>query len=296
MVGERMRTRLETIDMDFWQSLIFSETEQLVEVARTADALGFTGVVLPDHVALPASVESSYPYSEYELDPKSAFLDPWPAIAAMATVTKRLRFSPYVYILPMRDPFSVAKSIVTTSLLSQGRVALGAGVGWLREEVELLGHRWERRGARTDEMLEILSMLFRDGEAEWHGEHYDFPRVHAQPTPREHVPIYVGGHTDAAIRRAARHDGWMGLDFAMEEVPPLIARIRAERRAVGREEEPFEIFLSLRGALDRDAVERLEELGVTSLLLPSWALQPEGAASLEAKQDQMHATVEALFG
>jgi len=291
-----MRTRLENIDMDFWQSLIFSETEQLVEVARTADALGFTGVVLPDHVALPASVESSYPYSEYELDPKSAFLDPWPAIAAMATVTEALRFSTYVYIMPMRDPFSVAKSVVTTSLLSQGRVALGAGVGWLREEVELLGHSWARRGARTDEMLEILSMLFRDGEAEFHGDHFDFPLVHAQPAAHAPVPIYVGGHTEVAIRRAARHDGWMGLDFAMEDIPPVISRIQEARRAEGREGDPFEIFLSLQGPLDRSVVQRLEGMGVTSLLLPAWALTRGGAASLAEKQDQMQATADALFG
>lgn len=282
--------------MRFWQSLIFAETEQLVDIARTADELGFTGVVVPDHVALPDQVESSYPYSEYELDPRASFLDPWPTIAAMAAVTERLRFSPYVYILPMRDPFSVAKSVATTSLLSQGRVALGAGVGWLREEIELLGHPWPQRGARTDEMLEILRSLFRDGRAEWHGEHFDFPLVHVEPTPREPVPIYIGGHSDAAIRRAARHDGWMGLDFERTEIPPLIERIRAAREAAGRAGEPFEIFLSLRGKLDRDAVEELEAMGVTALLLPAWALQRDGAASLAAKQDHMEATAEALFG
>ena len=282
--------------MHFWQSLIFSETEQLVDIARTADDLGFTGVVVPDHVALPDQVESSYPYSEYELDPRASFLDPWPAIAAMAAVTERLRFSPYVYILPMRDPFSVAKSVATTSLLSGGRVALGAGVGWLREEVELLGHPWARRGARTDEMLEILRALFRDGETEWRGDHFDFPRVHVQPTPREPVPIYIGGHSEAAIQRAARFDGWMGLDFERSEIPPLIERIRAAREAAGRADEPFEIFLSLRGRLDREAVEELEAMGVTALLLPAWALQRDGVTSLAAKQEQMEATAEALFG
>ena len=117
--------------MQFWQSLIFCESEQLLDVARSAESLGYTGVVLPDHVALPEQTRSSYPYSDYELDPRAPFLDPWPVIGAMAAVTDRLRFSTYVFVLPMRDPFSVAKSVATTSILADGRVALGVGVGWL---------------------------------------------------------------------------------------------------------------------------------------------------------------------
>ena len=273
--------------MRYWQSLIFTESDQLLEVAKLADALGYTGVVLPDHVAMPERSESSYPYSEYELDPRAPFLDPWPTIAAMATVTTRLLFSTYVYILPMRDPFSVAKSLATTAILSQGRVALGLGVGWLKEEVELLGFDFGGRGKRSDEMIEVMRMLWSTGHAELHGEHFDFPRVHAQPLPGHPIPLYVGGHTDAAIRRAARCDGWMGLDFAMEEIPDVVARIRAARRALGREAEPFEIFLSPRGAVEPDTYRRLEDMGVTAVLLPSWSLLDGDFGSLDAKKRQM---------
>jgi len=273
--------------MRFWQSLIFTEPDQLLELAKHADALGYTGVVLPDHVAMPERSESSYPYSNYELDPTSPFLDPWPAIAAMASVTSRLRFSTYVYILPMRDPFSVAKSVATVSILSQGRVALGLGVGWLREEVEILGFDFAGRGKRADEMIQVLRALWSSGSAELHGEHFDFPRVHAQPLPDQPIPLYVGGHTDAAIRRAADCDGWMGLDFPLEEVPGVVERVRRARRAAGREGEPFEIFLSPREAVEVDTYERLEEMGVTAVLLPAWALLGGDFSSLDAKRRQM---------
>ena len=281
--------------MRFWQSLIFTESDQLLDVARHAEDLGYTGVVLPDHVAMPEATDSSYPYSEYELDPAAPFLDPWPAITAMAAVTSRLRFSTYVYIMPMRDPFSVAKSVATTAILSQGRVALGLGVGWLREEVELLGHPWARRGSRTDEMIEILRQLWRDGAAELHGEHFDFDRAHAQPTPGHEIPLYVGGHTDAAIRRAATCDGWMGLDFPMEEIPGVVAKVRAAREAAGRGDAPFEIFLSQQGAPEDDTFRRLEDMGVTSVLLPAFALLPGDHTSLDAKRRQMEAFAKRFF-
>jgi len=281
--------------MRFWQSLIFCETDQMLELAKFAEGLGYTGVVLPDHVAMPARSESSYPYSEYELDPTAPFLDPWPAITAMASVTSRLRFSTYVYILPMRDPFSVAKSLATTAILSQGRVSLGLGVGWLREEVEILGFDFVSRGKRTDEMIQILRMLWSSGSAEFHGEHFDFPRIHSQPLPGHPIPLYVGGHSEVAIRRAADCDGWMGLDFPVQEISGVVERVRAARRAAGREAEPFDIFLSPRGEVELDTYRRLDDLGVTDVLLPAWSLLGGDYSSLDAKRRQMEGFAKAYL-
>ncbi len=285
--------------MKFWQSLIFCEPDQLCPLAVSIEALGYHGVVLPDHVALPERTSSSYPYSEYELDPRAEFLDPWPAIAAMAAVTTRLQFSTYVYILPMRDPFSVAKSLATTSILSQGRVALGLGVGWLAEEMSLLGHAFEGRGARSDEMIEIMRALWSEGRAEWHGEHFDFPRVHARPTPSQRIPLYVGGHSAAAIERAARCDGWMGLDFAEEDIPGVVEHLRRARDATGARpsqgDARFEIILSPRATPSRDLYRRLEDAGVTGVILPSWALQDGDFGSLEAKRSQLERFAEAFL-
>lgn len=278
--------------MQFWQSLIFCEPDQLTALAPIAERLGFTGVVLPDHVALPEKAASSYPYSEYELDPRAPFLDPWPAITAMAAVTTRLRFATYVYILPMRDPFSVAKSLATTSILSQGRVALGLGVGWLAEEMEVLGHAFAGRGARSDEMIEIMQRLWRDGSAEYHGQHFDFARVHAEPRPAHPIPLYVGGHTEAAIRRAARLDGWMGLDFALDAIPAVVERIRRARAEAGQAAAPFEIILSPRAEPSRELYRRLEDAGVTGVILPAWSLMTGDHQSVDAKRRQMESFAE----
>lgn len=285
--------------MDFWQSLIFCEPEQLLDVAQIAERLGYAGVVLPDHVALPERATSSYPYSEYELDPRAPFLDPWPAIAAMAAVTTRLRFSTYVYILPMRDPFSVAKALATTSILSQGRVALGLGVGWLAEEMEVLGHPFAGRGGRTDEMIEIMRRLWREGSAEHHGSHFDFDRVHALPKPDRPIPLYVGGHTEAAIRRAAGCDGWMGLDFAVDEIPAVIERIRRARADVGigvSSNESFEIILSPRAEPSAELYRRLEAMGVTGVILPAWSLMSGDFTSIDAKRRQMEGFAAKFWG
>ena len=286
--------------MKFWQSLIFCEPDQLIELAPLVESAGYEGVVLPDHVAMPARSDSSYPYSEYELDPKAPFLDPWPTIAAMATVTSRLRFATYVYILPMRDPFSVAKSVTTASILSQGRVALGLGVGWLAEEIEILGHRFAERGGHSDEMIEILAQLFATGTAELHGRHFDFPRVFAEPRPERPVPLYVGGHTDAAIERAARTDGWMGLDFAVGEIPAVISRIRSalgrqQRRFAGAPDEAFEIILSPRAQPSRELYRELEEMGVTGVILPAFSLLEGDYSTLDAKRERLERFAEEFF-
>ncbi len=273
--------------MKFWQSLIFCEPEQLLALAQIAEGLGYTGVVLPDHVALPEEAASSYPYSEYELNPRAPFLDPWPAIAAMAAVTTRLRFSTYVYILPMRDPFSVAKSLATTSILSRGRVSLGLGVGWLAEEIEVLGHPFAGRGARSDEMIEIIRQLWSEGSVEYHGEHFDFARVYAEPKPDHPIPLYVGGHTEAAIRRAARCDGWMGLDFAVDEIPTVIERIQRARKDAGADASPFEIILSPRAEPSAELYHHLEEMGVTGVILPAWSLMQGDFTTVDAKRRQM---------
>ncbi len=280
--------------------MIFCEPDQLTELAPLIEGFGYEGVVLPDHVALPDRATSSYPYSEYELDPKAPFLDPWPAITAMAAVTRRLRFSTYVYILPMRDPLSVAKSVATTSILSQGRVALGLGVGWLAEEVEILGHPFKGRGARSDEMIQILRQLWTQGSAEFHGEYFDFPLVHAEPCPQEPIPIYVGGHTEAAIRRAARTDGWMGLDFAIEEIAPIVERVRRalddeKRSQAGVPDAPFEIILSPRKEPSRDLYRQLEDTGVTGVILPAWSLMDGDYSSVEAKHRKLESFAEAFF-
>jgi probable F420-dependent oxidoreductase len=193
------------------------------------------------------------------------------AIGAMAAVTKRLRFLTGIYVLPMRNPFNVAKAVGTAAVLSGGRVTLGVGVGWMREEFALLEQPFEQRGPRTDEMIEVMRKLWRGGMVEHHGRFYDFPRLQMSPAPPGPIPILVGGISDAAFRRVGRlGDGWISDIHTFEELRTIIAKIRAQRRAAGREQEPLEIVAACSDAFGVDGCRRLEEIGVTHLQTMPW--------------------------
>ena len=151
--------------------------------------------------------------------------DPWVLVGAMAQVTTRLKFVTTVYIPAMRDPYSAAKAIGTAAYLADGRVELGIGVGWCEEEFTLMGQRFDRRGKRTDEMLELLRALWQPGWTEFDGEFYQTPRLEMEPTP-PHIPIYVGGLSDIALRRAARNDGWIGDLITTDRAIASVERLR----------------------------------------------------------------------
>ena len=257
--------------MEFFHSLSQAPTEEVVELARLAEELGFAGVTLSDHLARPAAVASRYPYSPDGAMPAGRdvpYPDPWVLVGALAQVTTRLRFLSSVYVLPLRNPFHAAKAIATACVLSSARVMLGVGVGWMREEFALAGERFEDRGARTDEMLELLRALWSGRDVEPRGRFYAAPPLRMLPAPPRMPPILVGGHGDAALRRAARHDGWVGVHYEAREVPALLGRLRAARERAGDPERPFEIVLALAGALDAAAVAALEAQGVTALVHP----------------------------
>jgi alkanesulfonate monooxygenase SsuD/methylene tetrahydromethanopterin reductase-like flavin-dependent oxidoreductase (luciferase family) len=189
----------------FWQALIYVPTDELVELARLAEDVGFEGVLLPDHVVFPENAESRYPYADVPYNPKAPFADCVAAIGAMAAATSRLRFATYVYVVPMRDPYSVAKAFGTLAILSGGRVALGAGVGWLAEEYATLESDFGTRGRRMDESLAAIGALLRDGR---HDDPVAGP-VHMRPVPPQPVPIWsVATATLRCDGRPARTAGW----------------------------------------------------------------------------------------
>jgi alkanesulfonate monooxygenase SsuD/methylene tetrahydromethanopterin reductase-like flavin-dependent oxidoreductase (luciferase family) len=177
--------------MKFYISTAFRETKEAVEIAKAADDLGYTRD------------------GERRWQPFTQWPDPWVLVGAMAQVTTRVKFVTTVYIPAMRDPYSAAKAIATAANLTDGRVELGVGVGWCEEEFTLMGQRFDRRGKRTDEMLELFRALSQSGWTEFDGEFYQTPRLEMEPTPPR-IPIYVGGLSDIALRRAARNDGWIG--------------------------------------------------------------------------------------
>ena len=278
--------------MEFWQAVARTEVDQLVPVARLAEDLGFAGVTMSDHLVRPKSVASRYPYAQggrMETDPTTPYLDPWILFAALARATRRLRFMTYVYIPALRDPFSVAKAISTAALVSDDRVLIGVGVGWMEEEFALVEREFRGRGRRTDELLEVVRKLFSGEMVEHHGEFYDFDTVQMAPAPRRCPPILVGGHSPAALRRAAAADGWLGVNYDLDAVFPILDSLRAARRAQGRGHERFDAALALNAQAGPDDLQRLEDAGVTMIVNPPPLRTSGEMTSLDEKRERLEA-------
>ena len=273
--------------MKFWLPIIGEDTTQLLELARIAEACGFEGVAVADHVGVPLRYASRHPSGETPFDHRMPFPDPLTSIAAMAAVTTRLRFLTYVYVLPMRDPFSVAKQAGTVALLSGNRLALGVGAGWLLEEIELLGFDPKTRGRRMDEMIDVMRRLWAGGVAEYSGKDFAFGTTGMFPVPDAPPPVWIGGKSPAALRRAARNDGWVGMNYDLPEVHALLKQLSAERERHAREtgaSGPFETLV-LANAEPSDALYRdLAAAGVTSTLAPAWPFGDASFAPLARKR------------
>ncbi len=269
-------------DVKFWLPLVYEPPEMLLDLALMAEELGFEGVGLADHVVIPDSEHTPHP-SGAPVPANDVLPDPLLWIAAMAAVTTRLRFLSYVYVLPLRDPFVIAKQVGTLAAISDNRFVLGTGVGWLREEFEILGRDFSTRGRRTDEILRIVRDFLDDGYAEFHGEFFDFERSGMFPFPDQQVPIWIGGHSRAAARRAAPFDGYIpmrGLDEETKAEYALIDEIRGERGLTG----PFEKVTTLAPGEGADTVRRLEETeGITSMLVWLWPMN-DPTVSLDQKR------------
>jgi probable F420-dependent oxidoreductase len=257
----------------FCFALSFSDLSQYVPLAVAGDEHGFEAVACSDHLVNPEVLTSPYPYTDdgsRRWEPFTDWPDCWVAIGAMATATTRLRFFTNVYGLPLRDPFSVAKAVGTAAVLSGNRVALGAGMGSLEDEFSIVGAQWKARGKRADEMIDVLHALWSGGWVEHHGTHYDFPRIEMSPTPTEQPPIYIGGLSDVALRRAARNDGWISDLHSTTELAEYCRKLDIYRAEYGRTDTPFTVVGSCNDAYDYDTYRRLEDVGVTHLLTLPW--------------------------
>lgn len=269
----------------------YIDPSELTAIARAADERGYHAMTVADHVVNLAELQTPYPYTEdgsRRWEPFTPWVDPWVTIGAMGAVTERLRFFTNVYVLPMRDPFTVAKMVATASALTGGRVALGVGMGWCEEEFDLLGEPFRKRGKRADEMLDLLAELWSPGWTEHHGEFYDVPRLEMTPTPPGPVPIYAGGMSDAALRRAARHDGWISDLISTDQAAELRQRIEDERERLGRTDVPFSMIASLNDAVGLDDYRRAFDVGVTDVLTMPWAFYGGFDLDLQGKLDGLH--------
>jgi probable F420-dependent oxidoreductase len=262
--------------MRFGFHLFMVDPAEFLDLARTADECGWDSIQVADAPFFPEVTSAPYPYTPdgkrfWPLD--LPVLDPWVAITAMAIVTKRIRFLPSVLRLAIRQPLLEAKSLCSVAAVSNDRVALGVGLAWMPEEFKWLNQDKKTRGARQNEAIQVIRLLLGGGMVEFHGKYFDFDRLTMAPVPKRRIPIYVGGTTKPALRRAARYgDGWLGVVHPMEEIKGLVAELGALRRECGREKESFDIMLHCPDAQTMDDIRRLEEMGVTDLQVTPWTL------------------------
>jgi probable F420-dependent oxidoreductase len=275
--------------MKFCASLAFTDTEDYVELAQVAEQHGWDTLVLSDHVVHPEKIASKYPYREDGQRPWEApdhWPDVWVAMAAMGAVTRTLRFLTGVYVVPMRNPFHLAKAIGTAAVLTNYRVELGIGLGWMRDEFALLGEDFDSRVPRTVEMLEVMRKLWSGEMVEHHGRYFDFDRLNMRPAVRGAIPLIVGGVSEAALRRTARiGDGWIPHAISTAQARDAIAAIRGHRAEYGRDGEPFSAVVPLTDAFDPDGYRRAEDAGVTHALTTPWILYGGSHRSLADKRD-----------
>ena len=228
--------------------------DYLTQFAQHAEALGYYGVLLSDHIAVPAAMRSRYPYrsdGRFPLAPDDPILEPVVALSYLAAVTRRIRLGFSVLVLPYRHPVLNAKMLSTLDHISGGRLIVGAGVGWLAEEFELLDANYADRGAVTDEHLRILRALWTDDAPDLAGAHYRVSGFQLAPRPiqRPHPPLWTGGVSPPALRRAAHlGDGWHGVRQTPDDIRRVVARITELRAAAGLPMDGYQF--SLRAGLD----------------------------------------------
>jgi probable F420-dependent oxidoreductase len=239
-------------------------------LARAAEEAGFDSFVVPDSIAYPRESDSIYPFNPdgtREFLEDKPFIEPFVLIGALGMVTERIRFTTFVIKLPVRHPVHVAKLVSSAAAMCGDRLALGVGVSPWLEDYTITDTPWERRGQRMDEAIAILQGLLGGGYHEHSGPVFDLPAIKINPVPQRPVPLLVGGHSDAALRRAARLDGWMHGGGDPADLPGLLERLHAFRAAEGRTGESFEVHVISLDAYTPDGVRRLEEQGVTDVIV-----------------------------
>ncbi len=288
--------------MRFGFHLFMVDPGEHLEIARTADEHGWDSIQVADAPFFPEKVSVPYPYTPdgsrfWPLD--MPVLDPWVAITAMAVVTRRIRFVPSVLRLAIRQPLLEAKSLCSVAAVAGDRVALGVGLAWMPEEFKWLKVDMKTRGKRQDEAIQAIRLLLRGGMQEFHGSWIEFDRVVMAPVPKKKIPIYVGGDTPPAMRRAARlGDGWLSVIHNQAEIPGLVDQLNRLRRECGRDAEAFDIMLHCPDATTIDDIRRLEDLGITDLQVTPWALPgmaaEEGVGRIQQQQPTLQVKKDAI--
>jgi probable F420-dependent oxidoreductase len=267
--------------------------DQLVPLALAAEEAGYTSMTVPDSICYPRDSDTRYPYTgdgNREFLQGKPFIEPFVLVATLGAVTERLRFTTFVVKLAIRQPVLVAKQASSLAVMTGNRFGFGVGLSPWPEDFTVTGTEWRRRGKRMDEMIEIVRGLTAGGFYEFHGEFYDIPAIEMTPVPTRPIPILIGGHSDAALRRAARlGDGWMHGGGPHDDLDALLGTLRAHLAEYGREREPFEIHVISLDGFTIDGVRRLEDKGVTDTIVGFRNAYEVDTMTLQQKQDALRA-------
>jgi probable F420-dependent oxidoreductase len=282
--------------MPFVRAGVCADPDFMIGFACHAEALGFESIVAVEHPLVVGGYESRYPYAEsgrMPLPNDCLIPDPIDLLAFVAGATTTIGLATGVLVLPAHHPVTLAKRLATLDVLSKGRLRLCIGVGWLREELEACGIDFTTRGRRTDECIDVLRALWADsGEegASFDGEFFHFAAAHSFPKParRGGVPIHIGGHSAASIRRAARRgDGWVPLGVEGAELEAAISALRREAESLGR--DPDAIELTLGAVASKTTAETVGELAA---LGAKWVSVASTKRDLPAACDELSALAE----
>ncbi|GAB2865578.1 TIGR03619 family F420-dependent LLM class oxidoreductase [Nocardioides pacificus] len=257
--------------MRFTYAEAMTRVENYVPLAQAAEAAGYTSMTVADSLIYPRESDSTYPYTDTgdrEFLEDKSFIETMTLVTHLAALTSTLRYTPFVLKLPVRPPVLVAKQASSIACLSGNRLTLGVGLSPWPEDFIAMGVGWARRGKRMDECMDILRGLTSGDYFGYDGEFFSFPELKQTPAPTEPIPLLVGGHSDAALRRAVlKGDGWMHAGGDGEELDRLLGRLAEIRRAEGDSRDDFQVHAISYDAYTLDGVRRLEDKGVTDAIV-----------------------------
>lgn len=276
--------------MRFSYAEAMCDPSHYLPLARAVEDAGYTSFTIADSICYPEVSDSTYPYTpdgNREFLDGKPFIEPFVLMSAMAAVTTKLRFTTFVVKLPIRNPVLVAKQAASLAVMSNNRFVFGVGTSPWPEDFIVTGTDWKTRGARLNEMIDIIRGLTKGGYFQHHGKHYDIPSIKICPTPTEPIKILIGGHAEPALKRAARNDGWMHAGGDQTKLEEYLKRLHELRREYGREHLPFEVHAISFDGFTVDGVKKLADLGVTDVIVGFRNMYDADTTPLDKKMDAL---------
>ncbi|HEY6395356.1 MAG TPA: LLM class F420-dependent oxidoreductase [Candidatus Binataceae bacterium] len=280
--------------MKYGTFLFQTAPSSLSVIATKAEELGYESLWIPEHIILPVTYRSPYPYSSsgrMPAPPETPLHDPMLALAYVAAITKRIRLATGIYVLPIRNPIATAKAVASLDVLSGGRFIFGVGIGWLEEEFEGVGMNFKDRALRTREYIALMKELWTKDAPSYRGKTVSLEGFKFMPKPvqKPHPPIVFGGDTDPSLKRAARlGDGWYGIAESVDGLRKVVARLREAERAQNRS-TPLELTISprFREPLNTGHIKQFTEMGISRMILGAGPATKDQLAAMERFRDDV---------